>query len=475
MVFSSPIFLFIFLPLVVLVYFVFSPRHRNGLLLLASTLFYSWGEGVTVWVIFASIAMNYMFSRLIDSYDQKKKILALGVAVNLTLLGWFKYANFIAENIDLAVGYFGFQTFPHPNIHLPLGISFFTFHAISYLVDIYRGNAIVLKGFADYALYILLFPQLIAGPIIRYKDIAQQLMSRTATQEDVAVGFHRFVGGLGKKVLIANPLGETADKIFAISACDLSSATAWLGIISYSLQIYFDFSGYSDMAIGLMRIFGFRILENFNYPYVSRMVRDFWGRWHISLSRWFRDYLYIPLGGNRRGVLRMYGNLLTVFVLCGFWHGASWQFLFWGLWHGLFLCVERTRVGAGIERLPRPLQHIYLMLVILVGWVFFRADSMAHGFSYLKAMVGLSNANPLAYPVSLYLDRHTTTVLILGVIAATPIWRCLGTYTRNRLEDYSLGNALWASAQSVVMVLILFVSVIFVAAGTYNPFIYFRF
>lgn len=475
MVFSSPLFLFLFLPLTLAFYFLLPRPLRNPLLLVVSALFYFSGEGIYSFVVAISIAINYLFARIIAASSRKEVALSLGVAVNLMLLGWFKYGNFLAENLNLALARLGAPHLSLQAIHLPLGISFFTFHAISYLIDIKRGNAVVQKRLDDFALYILLFPQLIAGPIIRYKDIARQLTHRATTREDFAIGFHRFVVGLGKKVLIANPLGETADKIFAIASSDLNGPVAWLGIIAYGLQIYFDFSGYSDMAIGLMRMFGFRILENFNYPYVSRSVREFWRRWHISLSTWFRDYVYIPLGGNRRSVFRAYVNLLIIFVLCGFWHGASWAFLVWGLWHGLFLVMERTPFGAALERLPRPLQHAYLLLAVLVGWVFFRADTLSHALGYLRAMAGLGDANPSLYPLRMYLDRFTFSAMLMALIGSTPVWRWLGAQSLPLLNVSPDANAAWSSAHAVSTILILLLSISFVASGTYNPFIYFRF
>jgi alginate O-acetyltransferase complex protein AlgI len=475
MIFSSPIFLFLFLPLTLALYFILPRQLRNPFLLLVSSIFYFWGEGIFALTVVFSIAANYLIARWIDVSHQKKAVLAFGVAVNLGLLGWFKYANFALENLNLALAHFGVTAIGMETVRLPLGISFFTFHAISYLIDIKRGNAAVQKHLGDFALYILLFPQLIAGPIIRYKDIAAQLANRTTSSEDFAIGFHRFVIGLGKKVLIANPLGEAADKIFAIAVSDLTSPVAWVGVIAYALQIYFDFSGYSDMAIGLMRMFGFRILENFNYPYVSLSVREFWRRWHISLSTWFRDYVYIPLGGNRRGVLRGYLNLVIIFVLCGFWHGASWAFLVWGLWHGMFLVLERTPFGTWFERMPRPLRHVYLLLVILVGWVFFRADTLTHAVGYLHAMAGMSQGNPDMYSLQAYLDRLTAAAIILGAIGSTPIWRWLGSRSLPVLQTSIAANALWSSVQAALMILVLLQSISFIAAGTYNPFIYFRF
>lgn len=476
MSFSSPIFLFLFLPLTIGLYFCFPDKIRNIFLLVASLLFYVWGESAAWMIVIFSIIVNYFIAILLEVSERKSTILTIGVVINLAFLGWFKYANFFIDNVNLLLQYVGAQHLSLRPVHLPLGISFFTFHAISYLIDIKRGNAVAQKRLGEFALYILLFPQLIAGPIIRYKDIAHQLAKRVNTRADFALGLYRFVLGLGKKVLIANSLGETADAIFSLPVSDLAAPVAWLGIIAYTFQIYFDFSGYSDMAIGMMRMFGFHILENFDYPYVSRSIREFWRRWHISLSSWFRDYVYIPLGGNRCSMGRSYFNLLAIFVLCGFWHGASWSFLAWGLWHGFFLVLERTAFGAGLARLPRPLSHAYALLVVVTGWVFFRAENFGVAWDYLAAMAGLGRAAPALYPLPRYLDRFTALVLILAAIGSAPVWRYLDARCRQAVADASPVTAtVLASAQATVMVLVLALSVCFVAAGTYNPFIYFRF
>src|SRR5262245_5148881 len=311
--------------------------------------------------------------------------LAIAVAVNLVVLGIFKYANFFADNVNTLLLALQVQPVVVPRVLLPIGISFFTFHAISYVVDVSRRDATAQKSPVHAALYLLLFPQLIAGPIIRYRDLADQLALRRVTLDDVAYGVRRFIIGLGKKVLVANVVAGPVDKIFAMPFAQLSAAHAWLGIVCYTLQIYFDFSGYSDMAIGLGRMFGFRFPENFRWPYVAASVQEFWRRWHISLSTWFRDYLYIPLGGNRVSPARRYRNLVTVFFLCGLWHGASWNFVIWGLWHGTFLVIER--VASSGERRGRPfLSHVYTLVVVMIGWVFFRADTLSHAVAFLGAM-----------------------------------------------------------------------------------------
>ena len=476
MVFSSSIFLFLYFPLAVVLHFILPRSYRNSFLLLSSLIFYVWGEVALCWVVVATVGLNYFLALWLDASAQKKNILTFGVCVNLILLGWFKYANFLVGNFNTV--FLHFSTSPIISlapIHLPLGISFFTFHAISYLIDVKRGNVVAQRNFVDFALYILLFPQLIAGPIIRYKNIANQIMVRNISSQDFAIGFQRFVYGLGKKMLMANPLGETADKIFVIAPSDLSGPVSWLGVLTYTFQIYYDFSGYSDMAIGLMRVLGFRIDENFNYPYISCSVKEFWKRWHISLSMWFRDYVYIPLGGNRHGILRSYTNLVIIFILCGFWHGASWTFLVWGLWHGVFLVLERTPFGAMIGRCPRPIQHVYLLLVVIIGWVFFRSGTLGYAIEYLRAMMGLGHANPWLYPLPLYLDMYTSAAIMMAAIGATPWWVCVWARYGEEIKATTVAVVVWSSAQTISMALILFLSACFVAAGTYNPFIYFRF
>jgi alginate O-acetyltransferase complex protein AlgI len=352
-----------------------------------------------------------------------------------------------------------------PQILLPIGISFFTFHSISYLVDVYRRDAAAQKGPVKAALYMLLFPQLIAGPIIRYREIATQLSSRVHSTGDVAVGVRRFIVGLAKKMLVANIVAVPADRIFAMPVAEVTAAHAWLAVSCYTLQIYFDFSGYSDMAIGLGRMFGFRFPENFRYPYIATSMQDFWRRWHITLSAWFRDYLYVPLGGSRVGTRRLYANLLTVFFLCGLWHGASWTFVVWGLLHGFFLIAERMGLGAVIGKLPHPLRHAYVLAVVMVAWVFFRADSFGHAVSMLGAMAGLSPAAPTVFSAGWYLTPELLLAFAAGVVGSAPIVPALA-----RLRAQPLP----AVAHAALLVL-LAASVMLIAARTYNPFIYFRF
>jgi alginate O-acetyltransferase complex protein AlgI len=480
MVFSSPIFLFVFLPLTLVLYYLLPRTLKNGFLLLASLVFYAWGEVFFVGVMLASIAFNYVFGVWIGGAAEgrgRRLVLAAGIAANLGLLAWFKYANFIVDNLQQAGFLAGVEWSP---IHLPLGISFFTFQAMSYLVDVYRHENRPQRNPVDVALYIALFPQLIAGPIVRYHDIAAQIRERVVSLVLVNSGLQRFVYGLAKKVLIANPLGLVADRIFALEGGDLTTPVAWLGLACYTLQIYFDFSGYSDMAIGLGRMLGFRFLENFRYPYISRSIKEFWRRWHISLSSWFRDYLYIPLGGNRKGAVRTWANLLIVFCLCGLWHGASWTFLVWGLFHGLFLVLERTRFGGWLEAWPALLRHGYTLLVVMAGWVFFRTESMAEARAFFAALAGIASPAESAPALALFLDFKVGLLLVLGAVLATPLAAringALLDAVRARSPSFSGGGAVAYSAANVGWLLALFLlSLTAIAANAYNPFIYFRF
>lgn len=471
LVFSSPVFLFLFLPAILAGYFLLPTTAARNLLLLAGSLFfYAWGEVHYVLILLISIAANtYFGSRISRSEGAVRNWnLAAGVAANLALLGYFKYANFVVGNFNALLGFADFAPVDHAAVHLPLGISFFTFQAISYIVDVYRRDAEVQENLLDVALYISLFPQLIAGPIVRYGFIARQLTERTVELDDVAAGARRFTIGLAKKVLIANTAGEAADEIFAHDPEQLDPALAWLGVVCYGLQIYFDFSGYSDMAIGLGRMFGFRFPENFRTPYASRSLREFWRRWHISLSTWFRDYVYIPLGGSRVGPLRVRLNLLLVFFLTGLWHGASWNFVIWGFFHGGFLALERTRFGSVLERLPAVLRHIYVLLVVGVAWVFFRATDLDHALGYLAAMIGMAGREQDWYFAAL-LTPKLVAALAAGICFSFPWWERLRCMTRAVYQP-----AWWLARDSAW--LLLFTTCLLVVAGqSHDPFIYFRF
>lgn len=484
MVFSSTTFIFLFLPLVFLAYFLVGRSLQNTVLLLASLVFYWWGEKIYVLLMLASIGSNYLFVILIDRAQQRQKsgnaALIAAICINLGLLAFFKYANFLVDTLNPFIGALSLDPIHLDPVHLPIGISFFTFQAISYIFDVYRRESPVQKNPLNVALYISLFPQLIAGPIIRYHDVALALTARSTKIDDVVYGVKRFIFGLGKKVLIANILGQTADYIFSLPPDRIFCSLAWLGAIAYTLQIYFDFSGYSDMAIGLGRIFGFRFPENFNYPYISSSVREYWRRWHISLSTWFRDYLYIPLGGNRVGVKRAYFNLVLVFFLCGLWHGSSWTFVFWGLFHGFFLMVERTRAGkAMLNFMPRVFQHIYCLLVVIVGWVFFRAESFDYALGYLVAMVDFTREPFFNSQLFLNLNNEFYVILCCAVVGSLPVLPGLANIQWLQKSDsdsfFSIKGMLIANTQLVFFSFVLIYSLASVIGDFYNPFLYFRF
>ena len=483
MVFSSPIFLFGFLPIVLLLYYS-SPRPiKNLVLLLLSLVFYAWGEIFYLGVMIVSIGSNYGFGRLLFSSQQEshlkkfsKLYLTSGIAVNIGLLLSFKYSNFIVDNINILLAQASIPPIDLQPVHLPLGISFFTFQAISYIVDVYRNEVPAQKNIFNLALYISLFPQLIAGPIVRYHDISAQITSRPHSLELFANGVKRFIYGLSKKMLLANPIGEVADKIFVLTGSDLTLPLAWIGASAYALQIYFDFSGYSDMAIGLGRMFGFRYLENFNYPYIATSFREFWRRWHISLSTWFRDYVYIALGGNRVPVFRVYINLLIVFVLTGIWHGASWTFLIWGLFHGFFLAIEHAGFSNTLKKTWKPIQHMYLIFAVLIGWVFFRSDTLSQAMEYLNAMTSTSNFQTTEFQFAQVLSNEAICAFIVGLFLATPVYPWFKSYLINAAQEFSTKiNAYADILQIVILSSLIFLSIAKMVSNTYDPFIYFRF
>ena len=477
MVFSSEVFLFAFLPGALALYFL-APGAllKNVVLVLASIVFYAWGGLLYVPLILGSALVNYGFgfalSRLPGGATRERRlVVAVAVAFDLAVLVMFKYAGFFADNLSFITGGRIAHSAAFAQIVLPLGISFFTFHAISYVVDVYRRTAEARKNPLEVVLYFVFFPQLIAGPIIRYNDVAAQLSQRVHTLDGFAWGARRFVVGLGKKVLIANTLGACVDHVFATPAADVSRPLAWFALGAYMLQIYFDFSGYSDMAIGMARMAGFRFLENFNFPYVATSIRDFWGRWHISLSRWFRDYLYVSLGGSRVAAWRVYANLVVVFFLCGLWHGAKWTFVVWGLIHGLFLVLERSGAVRRITATP-VVRHVYVLGVVMIAWVFFRADSFAYALGYLRALVLQAPLPKLGFWAAV--DHETLLAFALGCVLATPL-------LAHRVEALLQQRGWWprmafgAAAAPAGLALIFLASAAKLAAGTYNPFIYFRF
>ena len=467
MLFSSMVFLWCFLPTVILIYFLLKPELRNFLLLIASLIFYAWGEPGYIWLMLISIAVNYSCGLLVDSSSgtRRRIVLILDIVVNLALLGYFKYANFFVDTVNqLNPG--TIRNFAR--IALPIGISFYTFQAMSYVMDVYRRDCKVQKNPLTLGLYITCFPQLIAGPIVKYHDVATQLENRRCSVQDFSYGIRRFIFGLAKKVLIANPLAVVADGVFGIAPDHLGTAAAWLGALCYTFQIYYDFSGYSDMAIGLGRMFGFRFPENFNYPYLTRSIKEFWTRWHISLSTWFKEYLYIPLGGSRCGNARTYLNLIIVFLATGIWHGASWTFLFWGIYHGMFILLERLFLKKYLDRpgwtVP---SHLYAMLAVICGWVFFRADTLTHGVRYLHVMF-VPTGSP--YDIRIFLNPMVETALLAGVLCCGILHRFLP-----RLKAVLMDDARVYFWEPVVLPVLLVLCIICLVANTYNPFIYFRF
>lgn len=467
MVFSSLIFLWIFLPVIFILYFTAKENYRNIILLIASLFFYAWGEPIYVFIMILSILVNFICGLKIGVDDEKKRKIALivGIIINLGLLGVFKYSGFFTENVNAI---FGLQV-EVKKLPLPIGISFYTFQSISYLVDIYRRICAPQKNIVKMGLFISFFPQLIAGPILKYHDIAAQIDKRLVTLPLFNEGAVRFLQGLAKKVIVANVMAKTADEIFALGIVDISTPAAWIGIVAYSFQIYFDFSGYSDMAIGLGKMFGFNILENFNRPYTATSIKDFWRRWHISLSTWFKEYLYIPLGGNRDGTIKTYRNLMIVFFLTGLWHGASWNFVIWGLFHGTFLVLERI---FPIERFLRfrLLQSVYTLLVVMVGWVFFRAETLGSAVAYLQRMFVPYEMD--AY--GKYLSNEFSVVAIIAFVACG-FGALLYKNVFAVCKKSNIGEWIVTALNPVFCVVIAYFSILLLASNTYNPFIYFRF
>ncbi|NQU39079.1 MAG: MBOAT family protein [Lentisphaerae bacterium] len=483
MVFSSPLFLFLFLPVVLLVYVgLVNRRAQNLWLLVASLLFYAWGEQGFVLVMLASIVFNYAMGLLVAGTRQRPWVcrcgLILAVAGNLGMLGFYKYAGFLVDNTNALLAGAGLTLVPSLSVHLPIGISFFTFQALSYVIDVYRQEVVARRNPLDVGLYISMFPQLIAGPIVRYRDVAAEIERRLYSLDGFVSGIRMFTVGLGKKMILANTFSRVADGVFAMPTGEVPAAAAWTGLVAYTLQIYFDFAGYSDMAIGLGRMLGFHFPINFNYPYISRSIRDFWQRWHISLSSWLRDYLYIPLGGSRRSRVRTYLNLVVVFLLCGLWHGASWNFAVWGLFHGGFLVLERAMRPPRPVHLPGAIRHMYVLLVVMVGWVFFRTETLADALRFLTGMVGAHGWSSAAYPARLWWDTPTLICLAVAIPACTPL------FVRLRFQSQTMRAGHWAErlvplarriAECGGLLVIWGLSAMLLAKGTHNPFIYFRF
>lgn len=464
MVFSSMVFLCVFLPAAFCLHLLLpGMRAKNFLLVVASLVFYAYGEPIYVILLVASSAGNYILARLTGECPKIRKLtMTLAVVINLGLLVIFKYSGFLVETFNSVTG----AGIPVPHVRMPIGISFFTFQALSYVIDVYRGDASVQKNFGKVLLYISFFPQLIAGPIVKYHDVEAEINNRKQTPEEIGKGIRRFIAGLSKKVLIANTMGLVADNLFGAAATGITGPGAWLGAVSYMLQIYFDFSGYSDMALGLGMMFGFHFHENFDYPYISASIREFWRRWHMSLSGWFKEYLYIPLGGNRRGKFRTVVNKMIVFVCTGIWHGASFNFLFWGIYHGFFLMLEEyiPFIGKKGGKLKSFFQHVYALLVVCVGFVFFRADTMKQGCFWIREM--FTDFGWKASAMSLTLQQLTPVYLVTlaaALVAAVPVNSMLKKYKWYEGFNYVLSLAGFA------------LCVLSLAGGTYNPFIYFRF
>lgn len=468
MVFSSMTFLCVFLPVVFLLYSVLpSIPVKNGLLIIASLLFYAYGEPKYVLLMIFSIVMNYLFGRLLDSENERlrRMIVGLAVCVNLALLFVFKYLDMVLKTVNQI----SHSSIPMANLALPIGISFFTFQALSYVIDVYRRDVEAEKNLFHVMLYISFFPQLIAGPIVKYHDIQEQIRSRKTDSGEIAAGMRRFILGLAKKVLISNVMAVTADALFAAPMGEMNILSAWTAAIAYLFQIYFDFSGYSDMAIGMGRIFGFTFQENFRYPYISQSIQEFWRRWHISLSTWFKEYLYIPLGGNRKGKVRTCVNKLIVFFSTGLWHGADWTFVIWGLWHGMFMLLEEV---IPVKKLPRLLRHVYTLLVVTVGFVMFRADTFAQGIQMTgKMFAGWSFQ---ASQMNLVLQQMTPLFIltvIIAVIACMPVLK----WVREWGETIQPCRKVMEPLGYLMSLFLLVLCILSLSSGTYNPFIYFRF
>ena len=461
MLFSSNVFLFAFLPVVLLLYYVSPRRLRNPVLLLWSLVFYGWGEPVYLFLMIATILLNYGFGLWIhkkQAAGEKAKLpLVLGVVANLVILGFFKYAGFFVRQLQAVVPFL--SGVKAPEISLPIGISFYVFQSMSYVIDVYRNDAPVQKNPLTFGTYVTLFPQLIAGPIVRYKDVAEQMETRRENVHDFASGVQLFVLGLGKKVLLANPMGN----LWNLLQAERGTLTAWVGILAYSLQIYFDFSGYSDMARGLGRMFGFEFLENFNYPYISASITEFWRRWHISLSTWFREYVYIPLGGNRKGLPRQILNLLIVWGLTGFWHGASWNFILWGLYYAVLLILEKLFLLKFLKKAPGILGHIYTIFAVLLGWALFYFENLSSLFGFFGRLFTASPASVHGMNLGLAF----TPMILISIFAATPAAKVLLSNSREKV-------VVRYGAVAVVMVMLL-LCVAALASQSYNPFIYFRF
>ena len=476
MVFSSLLFLFRFLPLVLIAYFIVPRPFRNLILFVSSLIFYAWGEPVYVVIMLFSTIVDYTHGRLVQRYldegNQKnaKRAVASSMVINLSLLAFFKYSDFIISNINHIAG----SNIPLLELSLPIGISFYTFQTMSYTVDVYRGQAKVQKNLVSFGAYVALFPQLIAGPIVQYKTIAEQLDHRKETTNLFADGIVRFMTGLGKKVLLANSIGLLWDQISNMSFATMPVVTAWIGAAAFAFQIYFDFSGYSDMAIGLGKMFGFEFLENFNYPYLSRSITEFWRRWHISLGSWFRDYVYIPLGGNRCSRGKQIRNIAVVWLLTGLWHGASWNFVLWGVYFGVLLLIEKLFLFRFMERWPSFLRRIYTLVIVLISWVIFAFDSMTQVKGYLAAMFGAGEG--WINQEIMYILSNYSLLFVILILASTDFPKRLVFKIRDLWANRSTTGIIgYTVIENVFLLVVFLLSVAYLVDSSYNPFLYFRF
>ncbi len=467
MVFSSLTFLFFFLPIVLLTYFAVPMKAKNIIILISSLFFYAWGEPFYILIMLFSTVLDYTIGRLMDKFDDKPKqrtlFLILSVVMNLGLLSVFKYGSFFITNIN---SIFGANIFD-PELALPIGISFYTFQSMSYTIDLYMRNIKVQKNIISFASYVTLFPQIVAGPIVRYKDVANEIDSRIINTTKVAEGIGMFVKGLGKKVILANNIGIVWTQIKAMDYAEIPVLTAWIGIIAFAFQIYYDFSGYSDMAVGLGKMLGFNFPENFNYPYVSKSISEFWRRWHMTLGSWFRSYVYIPLGGNRVSNLKTLRNLLIVWTLTGFWHGASWNFVIWGLYFGVLIVLERFVLKKVMEKIPKILLQIYTFVLVLIGWVFFDIEGLANAKNYLGAMFGSTGI--FVDKTTTYIFMSNALLFIICIIGSTEIVKKV----YNKLISLK-GNVI-QYAVPIFQFVILIICTTYLVDATYNPFLYFRF
>jgi alginate O-acetyltransferase complex protein AlgI len=467
-VFSSLFFTFAFLPITLILYYTLGKRLRNSVLLAVSLFFYAWGEPVYVLLMCASIMVNFFLGMLLGKADTgrgRKLFFIISLVFNLGCLAYFKYAGMLIHTVESMSGVQLHAAAPV----LPLGISFYTFHILSYVIDVYRGRIRPQKSLVLFALYILMFPQLVAGPIVKYADIEWQLTDRSITFQKFNSGLNRFLCGLAKKVLLANNIGLLWSEVKVMPGSELSVLMAWAGIIAFTLQIYFDFSGYSDMAIGLGKMLGFRFKENFRYPYISQSVTEFWRRWHISLGSWFRDYVYIPLGGNRAGKRKLILNLFVVWFLTGLWHGASWNFVLWGLYFGALILVEKMLLEKYLKQWPQAVRHIYLLLAVVIGWVFFDFTNLADALSFLHTMFGLGGTVFINAQTIAKLEAYSVIFLIC-VIASSPWPKKLALSLRSKVH-----RAIYKTAVAVYYCVFMFFSTAYMVGATFNPFIYFRF